>query len=216
MTYSLNEIEALAKKATRGAGRSWGIAEEAGKAVRWLVSNGLPGAEALAELLVETDGRPEAERSPMSLEGPWRSQTGTLCPLAVGTALNDCAETILQGQGARMENVVCPVLVVPFAGWAAIHLNTRVVVSWGDIQIGTDGWAVWTDNRDQQLRDLAPADVTCGRAGTMHASPTTPALRGTIAMDVWQRLDAFAHRTYAPATEASRLLGAGAGVSDND
>jgi hypothetical protein len=29
-------------------------------------------------------------------------------------------------------------------------------------------------------------------------------------------LEAFAQRTYAPATEASRMLGAGAGLSDND
>ena len=29
-------------------------------------------------------------------------------------------------------------------------------------------------------------------------------------------LNTFAHRTYAPATEESRLLGAGAGLSDND
>jgi len=29
-------------------------------------------------------------------------------------------------------------------------------------------------------------------------------------------LTRFAHNTYAPATEASRLAGAGAGLSDND
>ena len=34
--------------------------------------------------------------------------------------------------------------------------------------------------------------------------------------DAIQRLTAFAARTYAPATEASRLSGAGAGTSDND
>ena len=32
----------------------------------------------------------------------------------------------------------------------------------------------------------------------------------------WDRLDRFARRTYAPATEASRLKGAGAGLTDND
>ena len=30
------------------------------------------------------------------------------------------------------------------------------------------------------------------------------------------RLDAYAHRTYAPATRQSRMSGAGAGLTDND
>ena len=37
-----------------------------------------------------------------------------------------------------------------------------------------------------------------------------------IAAETWSRLGAFAQRTFAPATEASRLAGAGAGLQDND
>ncbi len=51
MSWSLNEIEGLARKAARGSGLSWGLAEEAGKATRWLCAAGLPGADALAGLL---------------------------------------------------------------------------------------------------------------------------------------------------------------------
>ena len=36
------------------------------------------------------------------------------------------------------------------------------------------------------------------------------------AADRWSILSAFAQRTYAPATENSRLLGAGAGLGDDD
>ena len=39
MTWSLNEIESLAKKAARGAGLDWGLAEEAGKTTRcWVIA----------------------------------------------------------------------------------------------------------------------------------------------------------------------------------
>jgi hypothetical protein len=34
--------------------------------------------------------------------------------------------------------------------------------------------------------------------------------------EIWEALGRFAHRTYVPATEASRLKGAGAGLTDND
>ena len=51
MSWSLVETRAMATKATRGAGYSWGLAEEAGFAVHWLQLNGAPGVEALARLL---------------------------------------------------------------------------------------------------------------------------------------------------------------------
>ena len=37
-----------------------------------------------------------------------------------------------------------------------------------------------------------------------------------IADEIWEALSAFAHRTYVPASESSRLKGAGAGLTDND
>jgi len=87
VSWSLNEIESLAKKATRGAGRSWGLAEEAGKATRWLCAAGLPGAEALAALLERTDGTAHADLSPALSGDRWQARGGTLCPLIAGAAL---------------------------------------------------------------------------------------------------------------------------------
>ena len=51
MSYSLNEFEALALKAARGAGLPWGLAEEAGKAVRILSSFGFDAGPVLLEAL---------------------------------------------------------------------------------------------------------------------------------------------------------------------
>ena len=51
MTFALNEIEAMAKGAARGAGFDWGIAEETGQSVRWLAARGLPGPELLIKTL---------------------------------------------------------------------------------------------------------------------------------------------------------------------
>jgi hypothetical protein len=61
--------------------------------------------------------------------------------------------------------------------------------------------------------------VRCGPAG----KDTVTALAGapgratdteTRDSKTWSRLNSFAHRTYAPATEASQVLGAGAGLID--
>ena len=99
MSYSLNEIEALSKRAARGAGMAWGMAEESGKAVRWLESHNLPGVTLLAELLTRNDHTPHGTIAPQSLEGVWSASSGTLCPLLAGAALNDCADRLAAGPG---------------------------------------------------------------------------------------------------------------------
>ena len=43
MSWSLGEIGALATKAARGSGMDWGLADEAGYAVKWLQRRQLPG-----------------------------------------------------------------------------------------------------------------------------------------------------------------------------
>ena len=49
---SRTETETLCFKAARGAGHSWGIAEEAATAVGWLCAQGLDGTSALLAAIV--------------------------------------------------------------------------------------------------------------------------------------------------------------------
>ncbi len=51
------------------------------------------------------------------------------------------------------------------------------------------------------------------RAGGHQAAPVA---RVDVDDALWTRLNTMAQRTYVPATEASRLAGAGAGLTDND
>lgn len=55
MSYSIGEIAALSRRAVRGAGYPWGIADEAAWAVSWLQRAGLPGADALASGLADEE-----------------------------------------------------------------------------------------------------------------------------------------------------------------
>ena len=67
--------------------------------------------------------------------------------------------------------------------------------------------------------------LAAGETVEVPASPLVPFLiedadapHGThgVEEDVWKRVLILAHRTYVPASDASRLAGAGAGVTDND
>ncbi|MEP1611444.1 MAG: DUF3726 domain-containing protein [Roseobacter sp.] len=211
MTYSLNEIEALAKKAARGGGYDWGVAEEAGKAVRWLASHGLPGPAVLAAHL-----DPQAhDGPPQTLDGVWSSATGALCPLSAGVTLNDCADLLTAAHGQTMKNVTHPLLVVPFAAWAAIHTNARLTVVWDNVRATTNGYDLHVESAKDDLSAPQTDALECYVAQDSHVL-AKPALRANIRPDVWTNLNTFAQRTYAPATKTSRLLGAGAGIADNE
>ena len=216
MSHSLNEIEAHAKRAARGAGLSWGMSEEAGKATRWLASHDLAGPALLSAVLTKNDGQPHAQVAPAALNGAWRGPAGDLCPFAAGVTLNDCADRLAADRAVEMVNVSYPLLVLPFAAWASMHLKRPVRLAWQDLRIDTDGDGIWLEDPESRINTEKAAMVIC-EIGTTHENPARrPGKRGTVSTDIWERLNTFAKRTYAPATEASRLLGAGAGATDND
>lgn len=215
MSHSLNEIEAMSKRAARGAGLSWGLSEEASKGTRWLAAYGYPGPKLLADLLELNDRLPHIDFTPMSLGGVWCAPAGRLSPLIAGAAMSDCAIKMEAGEVISMRHVSFPLLVVPFAAGAALRLNAPVAVKWGNVRLTTNGKSLCAQGEyEEMLTDHADL-VECAAPVAM-TSPAKPVMRADVDEECWERLGAFAHRTYAPATEASRLLGAGAGLSDND
>lgn len=216
MAFSQNEIEAMGKRAARGAGLSWGLAEEAGKAARWLSSRGLPGPEELAEVLTRNDGKPYDELAPVSLDGVWCASSGRLCPLVTGAALCDRAGKIAAGVEIKLGPTAQPLLLAPFAAAAAKVTNTAIELSWGDtvIVFTPDGYAI--EGNGATLTARSADGVICRRSSDVVVESIDRAPGRTVDAETWSRLAAFAQRTFAPATEASRLAGAGAGLTDSD
>lgn len=209
MNFSLNEVEALAKRATRGAGYPWGLAEEAGKATRWLCALGLDGTGELAKLLeLDLAGALNAH-AVRTLRAPWQA-SHSLCPLMAGAALSDHAG-VLARDALRMLQVARPLLIVPFAAAAARQAGAPVAVSSGD-------WGAVTDGTELTLSGPTPEHARELRVdcGSRLALPASHESRAVPDPTQWATLNRFAQRTYAPATEESRRLGAGSAASDND
>ena len=92
---------------------------------------------------------------------------------------------------------------------------------------GLEWWSAALADLARLRETVAAADLA--NAGETVDAPSAPlfpylldsapvAGHGAFAVDetAWATLTALAHRTYVPATEASRLAGAGAGTTDND
>ncbi|MGI9489004.1 MAG: DUF3726 domain-containing protein [Geminicoccaceae bacterium] len=214
---SLNEIEVMGKRAARGGGLPWGLAEEAGKAARWLTARGLPGVEQLADILTDNDKRLYVELAPAEVDGVWQASSRQLCPLITGAAVCDLAAEIAKGRVIELGATMRPLLLAPYVAGAAKLTGVAVVLDWDDVKmtLTPDGMAI-EGNRDA-LMARGTERVRCRRADEQTNVPASEFVNEpAVPAAAWARLAALAQRTFAPATEASRLSGAGAGLSDNN
>ena len=207
MIVSLNEAQVMATKAAWGAGRPWGLAQEAGRAVSALEAMRLPGAKSLLDLLAATDGAPCETLRPASTETRWWQAERPLCPVLVGAFI---ADTGAQSDALKLRQVRTPLLLVPFAQMAF----ENAVLEWNGCNVCTSNEGL---SAQGELNAVIAEQVLIGRREAA-GEPTHRRQPGAvdIADEIWEALSAFAHRTYVPASEASRLKGAGAGLTDND
>ncbi len=209
MNVSLNEVEATAKRAARGAGYPWGLAEEAGKATRWLCAHGIDGTKSLAQLLEQGLAASLKNHRPVEMQSAWAGQ-GVLCPIITGALLSDRSDLLHAGP-IRIQKLAVPVFLLPFVASAARAQNNVITHTCDLFRAATDG------DRLEAGQDWPSfSDHTQITLGGQLTTPRPHVTRATPDPVCWDTLNRFAHRTYAPATDESRLLGAGAGLSDND
>jgi hypothetical protein len=198
MSWALGEIKALSIKAAKGAGFDWGIAEEAGFAVEWLEARGLPGTRAMAQYLSR-----------------YHRETGLdidFCPLRKGCFVSDTNDL----SSIEKTSAFQPVLMAPFI--ANVIEGETVKLSWdkNKLVISKDG--VDYNTRYQLINEpcklfenVELSSWYAPRRFLPHKTRIGESEKAYISI-----LNALAHKTYAPATEESRLAGAGAGLNDND
>ena len=202
MKVSFNELKSMSKGAARGAGLSWGYAEEVSFATVWLSKNGFDASKDLISLL-ENDMIYAPENIDDNI---WANKSGDLDPIRSGAALLD----LNISRSITLENVFLPCFLIPFVAqlpkpisieannFSALSINGMMKVNYEDLPL-----------RFKVLKLSETSDKAS--LAQNHISK-----RCEIADDVWNQLEEFTYRTYAPATEESRELGAGAGLSDND
>lgn len=215
MIVSLNEVEILSLKACRGAGMSWGLAEEAAQAARWLAGCAWAWDQSLARLLAQRHGVSEPSLSHREIRGV--IEGSPLCPIHAGAAIADLLEA---GTSLTLHDVLEPIWLLPFA-YRRVRAESSAVVSWptGAIRIGAANPGIagqelsgLQTGRLQWLRvELQPHDTQA------QGVPNAALPNGISVNDVaWADLEGWAARTYVSASLQSRMAGAGAGLFDND
>lgn len=216
MFVSLNEIDVSVKRAMRGISMGWGIAEEAGKAARFLCSRGLPALEVLLPLLKAEDGIAAAELAPQTAGGTWRPRGSFICPVLAGTALADDGAELARQRTIVVDAVRSPLLLLPFVTRLARAERCTVKATWpGASTTCSAGGRIAVSGNMNSVEPLQ-VEITFGAEASNGQLLTERLEPVTVDDALWQDLQTFAARTYVPASDRSRLMGAGAGLSDND
>ncbi len=214
MIVSRNEIESLALKAARGAGMSWGLAEEAAVAAAWLAERALPWAETLVGILAEQQA---TSRPQIVGDALLPSRPGSrLCPILTGALLSDLGASV---HTTRVHDVLGPLWLAPFLA-RRVGPDSAMRLSWTEVSISIDETGLPAAGATAAAAFAAPfasrVEIVPLSSRDGHRANQRERAGYLVSDEAWRALQALEQRTYVPASALSRLAGAGAGLLDND
>lgn len=185
---SYNEVQTLARKAASGAGLPHGIAEDIGQAAVWLSARGVDAIRVVVAAL--------ADHWPAILAG--QAAIDALC----------CGET----EEVALDDRDCGLLLIGLAGAAAMNAGLGLAVRLGNGDVvplmrGSDVVDRIPSAVALRLLSDAVGDVSACFGARRPAATDAEAYAAALGL---------AAKTYVPASELSRVQGAGAGTTDND
>ena len=189
---SLNEVETLSAKAARGAGFSWGLAEDIGRAARRIASEDESWGLAILSLVENARSfePPDAARAARWRKGETDiAVERPLCPVRTAALLLDDP---------------------PQAGAMPLAILDVGLPIWLDAML-----------RRSNMRMAHPAALLTFRADVVierRLAIRQPVAdrRGAVDQRTLEALNSFAARTYVPESERSRVHGAGGGRVDDE
>lgn len=209
MICSLNEVDATLRKAAVGAGLMVGLADAVAAAGVWLCAQELDGVGSVLDAVLN----PDPVRQP-NTKTPGDGSTLTFS----GTSVGWCGPSVFEVlEGTGIDRVVvetpdAPLLLVGFAGVAAQTTGRSYTLNDGtgnSVHVAAQAWS-----GSAPLTGATQLEAACS-TWVPTAEKSLP--NGVVVnADAWASALSLAQRTYVPATEESRLHGAGAGLTDND
>ena len=170
----------------------WGQAEEVGKAARVLSSYGIDDGRIVISAI---------ERF---------SENNALC---VGPALCDTANDFKNN--VHLGGVDSPALILPFLQMMLDSKDICLKVNWIGFEAAVSESEIFCFCR-KGLAEAGPVSIEIKSIETFEFKEAKHFSRIHINEKALEVLNELAQKTYAPATDESRISGAGAGLSDND
>ena len=209
---SQNEVAATTVKACRGIGLEWGLAQDAGHMARYLAACDAPFLGSLLRVAEMIDG---SDTAPLDEARHGQRLLAPFCGLAL-TEWIAASATSWQGQVIAPRYLLASLAM--FTASTEMQFSLRgdkglaCHVAGGRVTAASAPTAeIWAD------QEISITLMATGEAGeTLLLNQPRPGYAVAVSEKCWQRLMAYAHRTYVPENERSRAAGAGAGDIDNE
>ena len=201
---TLSEIDTTSKRAARGAGFSWGIAEEVGKNMRLLELYGLPGIKNLNKFL--KDYKVKQFHKITLISEITNANKLPFCPITLGTNFIDQVNLLDKKANIHISNVAFPILFLPFASRASEIIGKRIFLKIDEKE--------FLLNLNQSIYSNYLKNEILESCNTIDISFIEN--HNSFRENEWNELYKLSEDTFVEETESLKIGAAGAGLTDND
>ena len=210
LDLSMSELSALVLRATKGAGFSWGEADEAADACVWLAQMGAECVGPLLDVLLD-----KTSCAPDINVAVWEGAS-VICPLRSGIILRDFVNLPkgLAGGSLVIKRVQNWYFLLPFISNSAVSLGQDIVM-----KAGADTFNLFADGSIDELPEIPSAhaaniEITITTKNVVHP-PKVKLHRAKITLEQYEAISNLAMQMTVPTSNISEA-GAGSSGSDND
>ena len=201
---TLSEIDTTSKRAAKGAGFSWGIAEEVGKNMRLLELFGLPGIKNLNQFL--KDYKEKKFQKVTLISDTNNTNKYPFCPIILGTNFIDQVNLLDKKTNIQISNVAFPLLFLPFVSRASEMIGKRIFLKIEEKE--------FLLNLNQSIYSNYLKNEILKVCNTINISFIENS--NSFNENEWKELYKLSEDTFVEETESLKISGAGAGLTDND
>ena len=201
---TLSEIDTTSKRATRGAGFSWGVAEEVGKNMRLLELYGLPGIKNLNKFL--KDYKEKQFQKITLISETNNSNKYPFCPIILGTNFIDQVNLLEKINNIQISNVAFPILFLPFVSRASELIGKRIFLKIDEKEFLLNlNQSIYSNYLKNEILEI------CNTVNISFIENNN-----TFNENEWKELYKLSEDTFVEETESLKIGAAGAGLTDND
>ena len=201
---SLSEIDTTSKRATRGAGFSWGIAEEVGKNMRLLELFGLSGIKNLNKYL--KDYKKKQFKKITLISDINEANKYPFCPIILGTNFIDQINLLDKKNNIQILNVAFPILFLPFVSRASEIIGKRIFLKIEEKEFLLNlNQSIYSNYLKNEILE------NCNKININFLENNN-----LFNENEWNELYKLSEDTFVEETESLKIGAAGAGLTDND
>jgi len=200
---SFSEIDTVVKRATKGVGFNWGVAEEVGKNIKLLEMFGLPGLKNLNDYFNSLKSKKFQNLTFISNHNQSKIP---YCPIISGISFLDQVNELKELINIKIENMSYPILFLPFLSRASEVIGKKISFKFDE--------NIFLFNFNQNIYSNYFSNKILKNAKLTEINFIEN--NNTFSQEEWDNLYKLSTNTFVEESDELKKSAAGAGLTDND